>query len=46
VTAALQRPNGILLKAKVPKGHVKVILSWSSSAIEIWVQAEYPSKKH
>ena len=27
VAGALHKPNGILLKAKVPNGHVKVVFS-------------------
>jgi len=30
-----QSLNDILLKGKVPRGHVKVVLSWSLSAMEI-----------
>ena len=36
VAGALQSPNDILLNANVPKGHVNVVFSWSSSAIGIW----------
>ena len=30
VAGALHRPKGIRLKANVPKGHVKVVFSWSA----------------
>ena len=45
VQEALHKPNGILLKAKVPNGHVKVVFSRSLGAIEIWLYPEYPSRK-
>ena len=34
VAGALQRPKGIRLKANVPKGHVKVVFSWSAGNTE------------
>ena len=37
VVGALQSPNDILLKANVPYGHVKVVLSWSSGLTIIWL---------
>jgi hypothetical protein len=36
VAGALHNPKGILWYAKIPNGHVKVVFSWSSSAISIW----------
>ena len=45
VAGALHNTNGILLNAKVPYGQVKVVFSWSSGAIEIWLYPEYPSRK-
>lgn len=36
VVGVLHNPNGILRYAKLPNGHVKVVFSWSSGAIEIW----------
>jgi len=33
VPGALHRPNGILLWAKVPKGQVNVVFSWSSGVM-------------
>ena len=35
IPGALQRLIGILLKVKVPYGHVKVVFFWSSREIEI-----------
>ena len=43
--AALHKPNGILLNANVPNGHVNVVFSWSSGAMEIWLHSEYPLRK-
>ena len=35
IAGALQSPNGILLNANVPNGHVNVDFSWSSKAMGI-----------
>ena len=45
VAGALHSPNGILLKANVPKEHVNVVFSWSSRYTTTWLYLEYPSKK-
>ena len=37
VTRALQRPNGKTEYAKVPHGHVNLVLSWSLGAMLIWL---------
>ena len=40
VAGALHNLNDILLNAKVPYGQVKVVISWSSGVIEIWLYPE------